>query len=303
MELGHDQRSKRFFEAVARRDGIFSWSQATEFGLSKSDIAAGLRNGSWRRYEGVYQLAGANTTDQSRLRAVLIRAGKDALATGPSALALWKFDAIGDGWKQHGRPYIQIPPNRHLELEGVEILREPAPTCRTIDGIDVVTRDKAVIDSLRLLPDEDGREVLHRALQLRWIDLQKLEYWTALLFRRRGVAQLKAHLADARTGTHAESERRMVRILRRARIKGWQVNVAVHDEAGLIGYGDFVFEKSRIVLEVDGRAWHTTPDRFQRDRTRQNRLVKAGWKVLRYTWQDLTERPDQIAMQIKSLVR
>jgi very-short-patch-repair endonuclease len=38
-----------------------------------------------------------------------------------------------------------------------------------------------------------------------------------------------------------------------------------------------------LVIEVDGWAYHRTPDRFQRDRERQNRLVAAGWTVLRFT--------------------
>ena len=47
----------------------------------------------------------------------------------------------------------------------------------------------------------------------------------------------------------------------------------------------------RFDFEIDGRAFHSDADRFQRDRTRQNRLVGAGWTVLRFTWNDLRDRP------------
>jgi len=43
--------------------------------------------------------------------------------------------------------------------------------------------------------------------------------------------------------------------------------------------------------------------RSQDDRTRQNRLVNAGCAVLRFTWQDLTERPDLVARQVLAALR
>jgi very-short-patch-repair endonuclease len=52
------------------------------------------------------------------------------------------------------------------------------------------------------------------------------------------------------------------------------------------------FPEARVAVEVDGRAWHSAGDRFQHDRSRQNALVAAGWTVLRFTWADLTQRPD-----------
>ncbi|MDQ3153549.1 MAG: endonuclease domain-containing protein [Actinomycetota bacterium] len=47
-----------------------------------------------------------------------------------------------------------------------------------------------------------------------------------------------------------------------------------------------------LAIEVDGWAWHSGADRFQRDRTRQNQLHLAGWTVLRFTWHDVAHRPD-----------
>ena len=52
-------------------------------------------------------------------------------------------------------------------------------------------------------------------------------------------------------------------------------------------------------VEVDGWAWHHQAERFQRHRTRQNALVNDGWLVLRFTWHDLTARPDQVLADIR----
>ena len=59
----------------------------------------------------------------------------------------------------------------------------------------------------------------------------------------------------------------------------------------LLGIGDCVNFELKIVVEVDGWAWHTDTKRFQRDRERQNDLVHAEWIVLRFTWLDLSGAP------------
>lgn len=55
-----------------------------------------------------------------------------------------------------------------------------------------------------------------------------------------------------------------------------------------------------VAVEVDGWAWHSDPARFGRDRHRQNELVLGGWKVLRFTWHDLTHRPTKVIADIRA---
>jgi very-short-patch-repair endonuclease len=64
-----------------------------------------------------------------------------------------------------------------------------------------------------------------------------------------------------------------------------------------------VFEAERVVVELDGRAFHTTSDRFERDRQRQNQLIGAGWTVRRFTWRDLTQRPAYVVATIRQLLQ
>ncbi|MFA7266124.1 MAG: DUF559 domain-containing protein [Candidatus Nanopelagicales bacterium] len=302
MTANREKRLLCFFAAISERDGVFSWSQASEFGLTQYEIANGLKTGVWRRFHGVYQLAGAPDTERARLRAALTCTGPGSCATGPSALQLWNFDAQPGAWSNSRVSYVILPPGRKLRVADVEIVRDNDVELRTVAGIDTVTRERAVVDSLRLLPIEDGRTVLYRALQLRWVDANLLDHWCDALRNRRGVDLLRAHLKDAQQGTHAESERLLVRLLRLHRIQGWRANMPVHDEQGLIGYGDIVFPAIRLVIEVDGRAWHSDHERFQRDRTRQNRLINSGCRVLRFTWADLTESPLSVIAQIKRAV-
>ena len=66
----------------------------------------------------------------------------------------------------------------------------------------------------------------------------------------------------------------------------------------VIGPVDALHEGLGIVVELDGKRFHG-PERFQRDRTRDQRLVAMGHVVLRFTWADLEDRPDEVRAIIR----
>ncbi len=79
---------------------------------------------------------------------------------------------------------------------------------------------------------------------------------------------------------------------------GWRFNVDVSDGHAVIGPVDALHAGLGIVVELDGKRYHG-PERFQRDRTRDQRLVAMGHVVLRFTWADLEERPDEVRAIIR----
>jgi len=90
-----------------------------------------------------------------------------------------------------------------------------------------------------------------------------------------------------------------VTLLHQAGLLGWQLDVEVVLPTGRYRL-DLAFVRERIAVEVDGWAWHSDVERFRADRRRQNALVLAGWTVLRFTWDDLTNRPEQVVAQIQA---
>jgi len=59
-------------------------------------------------------------------------------------------------------------------------------------------------------------------------------------------------------------------------------------------YADLIFRKLKLVIEIDGRLYHTGAEVFETDRRRQNLLVLDGWCVLRFTWTMIEERPEEV---------
>ena len=85
-------------------------------------------------------------------------------------------------------------------------------------------------------------------------------------------------------GTESELELRFQRLLRRHDIEAPQTNVMV---CGL--RVDCYWPVARLVVELDGHAFHRTPGDQRRDAARDRRLTLAGIRVLRFGWADVTQ--------------
>ncbi|MGI8869818.1 MAG: endonuclease domain-containing protein [Mycobacteriales bacterium] len=168
-------------------------------------------------------------------------------------------------------------------------------------GLLVTTRAETVLDCMGWLPLAAGRSLADRALQQGWMHESDLTRRLECQPGRWGNARLRClarHLGD---GAAADSERRLHRLLRRADITGWVPNLPyVADGVRMVI--DVAFPDFKIAIEVDGYAYHRKQGRFQRDRTKQNALIGAGWRVLRFTWEDLDERPAYVVGKISALL-
>lgn len=71
---------------------------------------------------------------------------------------------------------------------------------------------------------------------------------------------------------------------------------------GIRGVADFAHPESGVIVEVDGRRWHTIDQSRVEDRRRDRLASVNGWVVLRYTWRDVTEQPSAVQAEIETLV-
>ena len=63
---------------------------------------------------------------------------------------------------------------------------------------------------------------------------------------------------------------------------------------------DFLWPQQRLIVEVDGYAYHGHRAAFERDRKRDAAHVVAGYRVIRVTWRQLTEEPLAVVAAIAS---
>jgi very-short-patch-repair endonuclease len=146
------------------------------------------------------------------------------------------------------------------------------------------------------IAERGGAKLMDDALQRR-LDLQEL--WRAQIRNkgRYGSPRARRLLHAASSGARSEAERILVKLLREAGITGWKTNYPIGPYKG-----DAAFPVPKIVIEVDGWAFHSDREVFQTDRKRQNHLTLMGWQVLRFTWLDLAEYPQRVVAQIRAAI-
>jgi very-short-patch-repair endonuclease len=57
---------------------------------------------------------------------------------------------------------------------------------------------------------------------------------------------------------------------------------------------DFLWRAQRLILEVDGFAYHGNRVAFERDRLRDADLQAVGYQVMRVTWRQIKQRPEAV---------
>ena len=148
------------------------------------------------------------------------------------------------------------------------------------------------------LCDSFGGDAIDRVLRTRQATLPQLHHAMELTAARVGNPARRQLLLDSRDEPWSAAERLLHRLLRSAGITGWRANRSL-PIAGSTYYPDALFLRERLVLEVDGRKFHSEPEVFETDRWRQNQLVLEGWCVLRFTYAMLSERPAEVLEMIR----
>jgi very-short-patch-repair endonuclease len=146
-----------------------------------------------------------------------------------------------------------------------------------------------------------GGGAIDQALRTRSTTLALLREALELTPSRHGNRLRRQLLLDSRDEPWSEAERQFHRLLRGAGITGWQANQPVR-LGGVVVHPDVLFRRLRLVVEIDGRQFHSYPDIFEADRHRQNLLVLHGWRVLRVTWLMIQQEPDRVVAMVREAI-
>jgi very-short-patch-repair endonuclease len=75
--------------------------------------------------------------------------------------------------------------------------------------------------------------------------------------------------------------------------------VQIGDELGPVARVDFLFAAERLVVEADGFAFHSSRESLRNDVRRANALQAKGYRILRFTWEDVMGRPAHVVATIR----
>lgn len=127
-----------------------------------------------------------------------------------------------------------------------------------------------------------------------------------LAFRRNcgtwGTRAMRRLLDRTGDRAHSELERIAVRLLRAAGITGFVLNHHTVLPSGRPVELDIAFPALGIALELDGYAYHASPEAMRADLQRSNEIMAAGWVLRRYTYTDLLGDPDGFIASVRELL-
>jgi very-short-patch-repair endonuclease len=171
---------------------------------------------------------------------------------------------------------VVVPPGSGLRSRaGLEVHRVRIPEVVMVRGLPATTVPRTFNDLKRRLPTVDYLVLADQALRL-------------------GLGRYH-ELAE-----RAESpmETRLRWLLIASGLPRPQVQVDLHNSNGrFVGRADLFFPQARLAIEYDG-ANHR--DRLIDDNRRQNALINAGYRLLRFTAPDLTQRPGAVVALVRA---
>lgn len=127
------------------------------------------------------------------------------------------------------------------------------------------------------------------ALRRRLVDAEALANWAKDHPRFRGIGRLRRAVDLADAGSESPMETRLRVLLVLDGLPKPSVQTSLYDDTGaFIARPDLSYPSERLLLEYDGV---THRDNLTADNRRQNRLVEAGYRVLRFSAGDILHRP------------
>jgi hypothetical protein len=165
-------------------------------------------------------------------------------------------------------------------------------------GLPATSIARTLADIALRLPLVEAVVVADMALQKGLTDLTELRAYTAQRERSRGIRRLRRVLDLAEPASESPMETRLRLLLVLGGLPRPSAQVTIHDGQGrFAGRPDLYYPDHRLGLEYDGGMHRTS---LVDDDRRQNRLLGAGVRLLRFTAADVQYTPEVVVAQVRS---
>lgn len=279
--------------------GAFNRTDAMRLGFTRWMIEHRLRTGIWTQLaQDVFLLAGFTRDWNQRCWAATLE--------HPAAAVSHKTSAVRLGLESFrpGRVHTAVPPTA-AHLSRIAVVHRSRHTQFTlVNGLRTTTFAQTMVQLAENQPDDAIRTALRSGIEARPARCEELHQRLGELHGRRlpGFRRLVDQLdeVDGEPPTASELERVLFSLLRdvpdmptieRQAEMPWSPT-----RRTLV---DGVVWPWRLIIEADGRRWHTRVEDFERDRWRDNEAAIAGFYVMRFAYRHIVEDPDGVLDQVR----
>jgi very-short-patch-repair endonuclease len=285
-------------DLAKRQYGLFSRLQALKRGQTqrKLDLALAASRLT-HEAEGVYGMPGWPESWWREVWRAFLATGPDAVVSHETAAAVHRLTNF-----PRGRIVLTTKHGDH-HWHGLADMRQSTDLrpehVRIRDGLPVTTPVRTLFD----LAAVTGRERLATAVEDAHITGQcRLEELIALFTDLRrpgkhGMKKLGRILAERGPGyipPESALERLLLKILRNAGLPKPRLQAQLPWRSTLPSRCDALYEDQRIILEADGRRWHTRVDQMANDRRRDREALNHGYRPYRFIYEELRHDPQMV---------
>ncbi len=279
---------------LRRQNGCVTSAQATAAGLTPAQVRTLLAHGWTRPVRGV--LVAPEPKDPF-LTAVWVAAlvMPDAVFADRTAVRLHDLWGLPP-WTPAELPHVLLPAgSRRAQRSGLHSLycSDPPESVRR-RGFLVTSLGRTVADLACRLDPDSLVCLLDSALRRGWtLDAHPLSR------RQRRSLESALRWADARSESALETRLRLL-LIRAGLIPEDLQHLLLRPDGSIFARLDLAWPSRFVAVEADGKRYHSDPDPLFGDRTRQNRVSIRRWTVLRFTWYDVTARPEYVVECVRA---
>jgi hypothetical protein len=277
---------------------VFGLDQLRELGLSAGAVRMRAATGRLHRiHQTVYSLVPKQLLTREGLYMAAV------LACGPGAVLSHRSAAVLHELRDWGHTTIEVtvPRRSRRKHAGVTVhcsttLSEDDVT--VVNNIPCTSLHRTLLDLGDVVTQRQLERSFDQADMAEVLDLRAIHDQLARNPTRSGARACKQVLAThyiGKTATRNENEELLLSITRSLGIPDPDCNaVIVLPDGGPPIRPDFVWHEQRVIVEADSKKWHSSRQRMEIDRRRDQRLTAAGWTVIRTTWRQMTFRAHEL---------
>jgi very-short-patch-repair endonuclease len=199
---------------------------------------------------------------------------------------------------------LVVPHGQHMRAPAWVRLCQGGPFDAASVARDVrcVAPERAVLDAWSHARRPDRRDILYGALWQRvctWRGLKRALERTPRVSGRRDLERVLGWFADG--ATSPLEVRARYAVFRSPRFADFEWQAVVRAGRRLIR-ADMLHRAAKVVIELDGAAYHSAPDALAADRARDVDLAAAGYVTVRLGWDDVVYRPRWCRERVLTIV-
>jgi very-short-patch-repair endonuclease len=278
--------------------GVVSLEECVAQGLTRTDVSRLVSTGLLvRMLPRVYRTAGGAATLKQAVFAAHKWAGESAVFSHRTALRLRRWPCPPGIDVDMSTTKKTRSPTSWLDLHFTR--RDPFDGAVSIGGLPVTGAARSLIDAASALSSIRLEMALDHALRKGGVTVTDL--WSTLIEEggrgcagARRLRELVQARDDGKARSHSDLEILLDRLLAGSTLPPFRRQFEVATREGIPAHIDFAWPEARLGVESEGFDVHMRRLQWQSDMARQNALAQVGWLLLRFSWYDVTRRPEYV---------